>query len=44
MLADHTDGMGLNPHRKHVARRTDYFFVGAAALACVALMVWALFG
>jgi hypothetical protein len=33
--------MGMNPHRKRVPRTSDYVFVGAAALACVALLVWA---
>jgi hypothetical protein len=41
---DDTDGMGFNPHRKHVARRSDYLFVAAAVLAVVGLLAWTLFG
>jgi hypothetical protein len=44
MLADDTEWMGFNPHRKRVARTADYLFVAAAALACVGLLVWALLG
>ena len=44
MRGDDTDGMGLNPHRKHVPRKSDYLFVGLAALACVALLAWAFLG
>jgi hypothetical protein len=40
---DDTDGMGFNPHRKRVIRRADYVFVGAAIVAVVALLAWALF-
>jgi hypothetical protein len=36
--------MGFNPHRKRVARTTDFIFVGAAVIAVVALLVWALLG
>ena len=43
-IADDTEGMGLDPHRKRVVRTGDYFFVAAAAVACVALLVWAFFG
>lgn len=35
--------MGFNPTRKHRARRSDYLFVGAALVATVAAVVWALF-
>jgi hypothetical protein len=41
---DDTEGMGFNPHRKHVARRSDYLFVAAAVLAVVGLLAWTLFG
>lgn len=44
MPADDTDGMGFNPNRKRVARTSDFLFVGLAALACVALLVWAFLG
>ena len=44
MPGGETDGMGLNPHRKHVPRKSDYLFVGLAALACVALLAWAFLG
>ena len=43
-IADNTEGMGLNPHRKRVVRTSDYFFVATAAIACVALLVWAFLG
>jgi hypothetical protein len=42
--ADDTDAMGFNPHRKHVARRSDSLFVGAAFVAVVVLLAWTLFG
>ena len=35
-------GMGFDPQRRQVRRRTDYVFVGAAAVACIALLLWAL--
>ncbi|MEZ5260041.1 MAG: hypothetical protein R2705_25085 [Ilumatobacteraceae bacterium] len=41
MRGDHTDGVGYNPHRKRVRRRSDYAFVGFAVLACVLLVAWA---
>jgi hypothetical protein len=44
MSMDDTDAMGFNPNRKHVARTSDYLFVGLAALACGALLVWAFLG
>jgi hypothetical protein len=36
--------MGFNPQRKRVARTTDYLFVGAAAVACIVLVLWTLLG
>jgi hypothetical protein len=36
--------VGLNPYRKFKARPTDYVLVGAAAVAALALVVWAMFG
>jgi len=36
--------MGFNPQRKRVARTSDYLFVGAAALACIGLVLWTLLG
>jgi energy-coupling factor transporter transmembrane protein EcfT len=36
--------MGFNPYRKFRARRADYVFVVAAAIATVALVVWAFTG
>jgi len=36
--------MGLNPHRPQRRRTSDYFFVAAAAVASVALVVWAFLG
>jgi hypothetical protein len=44
MSADDTDAMGFNPQRKRVARKSDYVFVGAAAVACIALLLWTLLG
>jgi hypothetical protein len=35
--------MGFNPHRKRVARTSDFVFVGAAVVAVLALLGWALF-
>lgn len=39
-----TDGMGFNPNRKRVARRTDIVFVAAAVIAVIALVAWTAFG
>jgi hypothetical protein len=36
--------MGFNPHRKYRRTTADYVMVGAAVLACVLLLAWALFG
>jgi hypothetical protein len=36
--------MGFNPYRKFRARRADYAFVVAAALAVIALVAWAFTG
>jgi hypothetical protein len=36
--------MGLDPTRKYVRRRGDYFLVAAALAVCVALVVWGLVG
>mgnify|MGYP007097495522 FL=1 len=36
--------MGFNPYRKFQAKRADYLFVIAAAIASLALVVWAFFG
>jgi hypothetical protein len=36
--------MGFNPHRKHVARRSDYVFVGAAFVVALAALLWVLLG
>jgi hypothetical protein len=44
MRADDTERMGFNPHRKRVARRSDIVFVGAAAVLCIALVLWTLLG
>jgi len=44
MSADDTERMGLNPHRPQRRRTSDYVFVAAAAVACLALTVWALLG
>jgi hypothetical protein len=44
MAADDTEAMGFNPHRKYVARRSDYVFVAGAVLAVVGAVAWVLFG
>lgn len=36
--------VGFNPYRKFRARRADYVFVVAAAIAVVALVAWAFIG
>ncbi len=36
--------MGLDPTRQHRKTPFDYLFVGAAIIAAVALVIWALFG
>ena len=33
--------MGFDPQRRRVRRTTDYVFVGAAVVACIALLAWA---
>jgi hypothetical protein len=35
-------GMGYNPHRRRVKRRTDVVFLGASIVVAVLLVVWAL--
>ena len=36
--------MGFDPNRPQVRRPSDYLFVGAAVLLCLALLAWAFFG
>lgn len=36
--------MGFNPQRKRVARKSDYLFVGAAAVISIGLVLWTLLG
>ena len=36
--------MGLDPTRKHRRTRFDYFYVAAALIVCVGLVLWALLG
>ena len=36
--------MGFNPHRQYRRTNADYLMVGAAVIACVLLLMWALFG
>jgi hypothetical protein len=36
--------MGFDPTRRHRRTRFDYFYVAAAGLVCVALVLWALLG
>jgi hypothetical protein len=44
MTGDDTEGMGFNPNRRRVARRTDIVFVAAAVVAVVVLLAWTVFG
>jgi len=44
MPGDDTDGMGYNPHRKHVPKRGDLAIVIAAILVAVVLVLWAFLG
>lgn len=36
--------MGLNPHRTHRRSPWDYVFVGAALMAALGVLLWALLG
>jgi len=36
--------MGFNPNRKYVPRKADYWFVAAAVVAMIVLLVWAFAG
>jgi hypothetical protein len=36
--------VGFNPYRPHHRSRADYLFVAAAAVACLALLAWAVLG
>lgn len=36
--------MGMDPTRKHRKTPFDYWYVAAGVLACIALVLWALFG
>jgi hypothetical protein len=36
--------MGLNPFRQHRRSAADYLMVAGAVLACLLLVLWALFG
>ena len=36
--------MGFDPNRKHQRSNFDYWYVGAAILVCVVLVIWAFFG
>jgi hypothetical protein len=36
------DGVGYNPYRKRVRRRSDVVFVGAALVVALALVLWAM--
>jgi energy-coupling factor transporter transmembrane protein EcfT len=38
------NAMGFNPYRKFRARRADYLFVVAAAIAIIGLVAWAFTG
>lgn len=43
-MARYRTGMGLNPFRSRVDRRTDVVVVGAALVVIAALVAWALLG
>jgi len=36
--------MGFDPNRPQVRRPTDYLFVAAAVVVCLALLAWAFLG
>lgn len=40
----HTARVGLDPYRAARRSPTDYLFVAAAVLACLALVAWAMLG
>lgn len=42
-LSPHTGPVGMNPFRQHRRSAADYVMVAAAVLACVLLVLWALF-
>jgi hypothetical protein len=44
MPGDDTDGVGFNPYRKKVVRRTDFVMLAAAVLVALALVGWAFLG
>jgi len=44
MSGHYRDGMGLNPFRTHVARRTDLVVVMVTLVVVLALVLWALLG
>jgi len=43
-MARYRSGVGLNPFRSRVNRRTDIIVVGAAFVVITVLVLWALFG
>ena len=43
-MARYRSGVGLNPFRSRVNRRTDALVVGAALVVIAALVLWAFFG
>lgn len=36
--------MGFDPQRQHRRTNFDYWFVAAAVVVCICLVVWAFFG
>jgi hypothetical protein len=40
----HLGPMGFDPNRPQVRRPSDYLFVGAAVVLCIALLAWAFLG
>jgi hypothetical protein len=43
-MARYRSGVGFNPFRSRVSRRTDIVVVAAALVVIAALVAWALFG
>jgi hypothetical protein len=44
MSRDDNDGVGFNPHRKYVPKRSDLALVVAAVALALGLVVWAFLG
>jgi hypothetical protein len=44
MTRDDNEGIGFNPHRKYVPRRSDFALVAVAIALALGLVLWAFFG